>query len=39
MKRKDLIKLLEEQGFRPGKILGQNFLTDEKYAQFYCRLS
>ena len=34
MKRKELIKLLEEQGFRPGKILGQNFLTDENLLNF-----
>ena len=37
MKKTELIKVLEEFNFRPGKILGQNFLIDDNLLEFIVR--
>ena len=34
MKKKDLLEYLEKNNFRPGKILGQNFLIDDNLLDF-----
>lgn len=37
MKKTELMKVLEELNFRPGKILGQNFLIDDNLLEFIVR--
>jgi len=37
MKKTELMKVLEEFNFRPGKILGQNFLIDDNLLEFIVR--
>jgi 16S rRNA (adenine1518-N6/adenine1519-N6)-dimethyltransferase len=37
MKKTELMKVLEDFNFRPGKILGQNFLIDDNLLEFIVR--
>jgi 16S rRNA (adenine1518-N6/adenine1519-N6)-dimethyltransferase len=39
VKKSDLLKLLDNLEFHPGKILGQNFLIDDNLLDFIIRSS